>query len=84
MPRKRFTPERIIGLLRQGDVDLANGRTVDEVSRMIGVSKQSYYRWRNEHEDLKVDVEAALTADIAALATQYGRYGYRRVTAAAT
>ena len=55
MPRKRFTAEQIIGLLRQAEVELAKGRTVGEVSRAIGVSEQSYYRWRNEYGGLKVD-----------------------------
>lgn len=55
MSRKRFTAEQIIGLLRQAEVELAKGRTVGEVSRSIGVSEQSYYRWRNEYGGLKVD-----------------------------
>ena len=55
MPRKRYTAEQIIGLLRQAEVELAKGRTVGEVSRAIGVSEQSYYRWRNEYGGLKVD-----------------------------
>ncbi len=55
MPRKRFTAEQIIGLLRQAEVELAKGRTVGEVSRSIGVTEQSYYRWRNEYGGLKVD-----------------------------
>ena len=55
MPRKRYTAEQIIGLLRQAEVELAKGRTVAEVSRSIGVSEQSYYRWRNEYGGLKVD-----------------------------
>ena len=55
MPRKRYTAEQIIGLLRQAEVELAKGRTVGEVSRTIGVSEQSYYRWRNEYGGRKVD-----------------------------
>lgn len=55
MPRKRYTAEQIIGLLRQADVELSKGRTVAKVSRSIGVSEQSYYRWRNEYGGLKVD-----------------------------
>ena len=55
MPKKRFTPEQIIGLLRQAEVELAQGRTVGEVCRTIGVSEQTYYRWRNEYGGLKVD-----------------------------
>ena len=43
MKRKRFTPERIIGLLRQAEVELLKDRTVSEVSRSIIVSDQRYY-----------------------------------------
>ena len=46
MPRKRFTVEQIIHHLREADVHLAQGQTVGEVCRRIGVSDQSYYRWR--------------------------------------
>ena len=63
MPRKRYTAEQIIGLLRQAEVELAKGRTVGEVSRTIGVSEQSYYRWRNEYGGLKV-VQARRLKDI--------------------
>ncbi len=54
MPRKRFTVEQIINHLREADVLLAQGRTVEEVCRRIGVSEQSYYRWRKEYGGLKV------------------------------
>ena len=54
MPRKRFTVEQIINHLREADVLLAQGRTVGEVGRRIGVSEQSYYRWRKEYGGLKV------------------------------
>ena len=52
MPRKRFTVEQIINHLREADVLLAQGRTVGEVCRRIGVSEQSYYRWRKEYGGL--------------------------------
>jgi len=55
MPRKRFTVEQIINHLREADVLLAQGQTVGEVCRRIGVSEQSYYRWRREYGGLKVD-----------------------------
>ena len=48
MSRKRYTPEQIIGMLRQAEVELAQGRKVPEVCRKLGVSDQSHYRWRNE------------------------------------
>ena len=55
MPRKRFSTEQIINHLREGEVLLAQGQTVGEVCRRIGVSEQSYYRWRREYGGLKVD-----------------------------
>jgi transposase-like protein len=55
MSRKRYTPEQIIGMLRQAEVELAQGRKVPEVCRSLGVSEQSYYRWRNEYGGLKID-----------------------------
>jgi len=55
MPRKRFSVEQIIHHLRETDVFLAQGQRVGEVYRRIGVSEQSYYRWRKEYGGLKVD-----------------------------
>jgi len=55
MARKRFTVEQIIHHLREAEVLLAQGRTVGEVCRQIGVSEQSYYRWRKEYGGLKVE-----------------------------
>ncbi|WP_257551614.1 IS3 family transposase [Sphingopyxis sp. DBS4] len=161
MPAKKHRPEEIIGKLREAEVVLAQGATTAEACRRIGVTEQTYYRWRKEYGGLKTDQarrmkdlekenarlrraisdltldklilqeaapgkllsparrrrcidhirmmmpvserrlcrvlgqhrstqrkaprgaddEAALTEDIIALARQYGRYGYRRVTA---
>jgi transposase-like protein len=55
MPRKRFTVEQIINHLREAEVLLSQGQTVGEVCRRIGVSEQSYYRWRKEYGGLKVN-----------------------------
>lgn len=55
MPRKRFSVEQIINHLREAEVLLSQGKTVGEVCRRIGVSEQSYYRWRREYGGLKVD-----------------------------
>jgi transposase-like protein len=55
MPRKRHTPEQIIGKLREAEVGLSNGRTVPEVCRTLGVAEQTYYRWRKEYGGLKVE-----------------------------
>lgn len=55
MPKKRPTAEQIIGLLRQAEVELAQGRTVGEVCRGFGVPAGSFYRWRAEDGGLKLD-----------------------------
>ncbi len=55
MPKKRHTAEQIIGLLRQDEVELAEGRTVGEICRVFGMSEATFYRWRSEYGGLKVD-----------------------------
>ena len=53
MSRKRFTGEKIIGMLREAEVALAHGKKIGEVCRSLGISEQSYYRWRREYGGLK-------------------------------
>ena len=48
MSRKRYTPEQIISMLREAEVALAQGQSVGQACRTLGVSEQSYYRWRKE------------------------------------
>jgi putative transposase len=55
MPRKKHTPEQVINKLREAEVVLAQGRTVAEASRQIGVTEQTFYRWRNEYGGLRID-----------------------------
>ena len=55
MARKRHTPEEIIGKLREAEVLISQGRSVAEAARAIGVTEQSYYRWRKEYGGLKMD-----------------------------
>ena len=55
MAKKRFSVEQIIGHLREAEVLLSQGMTVGEICRRIGLSEQSYYRWRREYGGLKVD-----------------------------
>ena len=54
MARKRYTPEQIIGMLREAEVRLSQVEKVGEISRSLGISEQSYYRWRKEYGGLKV------------------------------
>ena len=46
---KRLSPAQIINRLRKAEVALANGNTTKEVYRDLGVSEQTYYRWRREY-----------------------------------
>jgi putative transposase len=47
--------EEIIGKLREAEVGLAQGQSVGQVVRRLGVSEQTYYRWRREYGGMKVD-----------------------------
>jgi transposase-like protein len=55
MARKRHSAEQIINKLRQAEVLLSQGARVPEVSRQLGVTVQTYYRWRKEFGGLKTD-----------------------------
>ena len=53
-PRK-FSTEKIIVKLREAEVLISQGMDADEASRQIGVSRQTYYRWRKEFGGMRVD-----------------------------
>ena len=55
MPKKGYTPEQIINKLREAEILLNQGDTVAIVSKKIGVSEYTYYRWRKEYGGLRVD-----------------------------
>ena len=55
MGKKRHTAEEIVAKLRQVDVLTAQGRPVAEAVRSIGVTEDTYYRWRSEYGGLKSD-----------------------------
>ena len=54
MGRKRHTPEQIITALREAEVDLTRGKSVKLMSRELGITEQTYYRWRREYGGMKV------------------------------
>ena len=54
MPKKRFSAEQIVVLLRQIEVLTSQGKTPAVACREAGISQQSYYRWRREYGGLKV------------------------------
>ena len=54
MGRKRHTPEQSITALREAEVGLARGKSVKLISRELGITEQTYYRWRREYGGMKV------------------------------
>ena len=62
MSRKRYTPEQIIGKLREAEVALAQGETAAQVCRTLGIAEQTFYRWRREYGGLKVEQAKRLKA----------------------
>ena len=62
MGRKRFTVEQIIGKLREAEVAIGKGMTVVLAARQIGITEQTYYRWRKEYGGLRLDQAARLRA----------------------
>jgi len=55
MPNKRYKPEQIVNLLRKIEVEIANGKTTPQAAREVGITEQTYYRWRREFGGLKLD-----------------------------
>ena len=55
MVRRTYTPEQIINKLREAEVILSQGGTVGEASKKIGVTEQTYYRWRKEYGGMRIE-----------------------------
>ena len=51
----KHTPEQIVAKLRQAEVELAKGRSVAQVSKQLGITEQTSYRWRKEFGGLRLD-----------------------------
>ncbi len=54
MVRRTYRPEQIINKLREAEVLLSQGSTVGEAARKIGVTEQTYYRWRREYGGMRI------------------------------
>jgi len=55
MPRKRrYSTEQIITKLREADILLSQGKSAEEIARLLEISKQTYYRWRKEYGGLNM------------------------------
>ena len=55
MARKRYKGEQIVAKLRAAEVELAKGQKTPDVCRKLGISEQTYYRWRKLYGSMKVD-----------------------------
>ena len=55
MKRKLHTPEQIVKKLREADVAIASGSTVEQVCRQLQISDATYYNWRKQYGQMKLD-----------------------------
>jgi putative transposase len=55
MVRKTYTPEQIINKLREAEIHINQGIPIAEASRKIGITQQTYYRWRREYGGLRIE-----------------------------
>jgi len=53
--RKRRSPDQIISALREADGLLTGGQTIAQICQKLGVSEQTYHRWRHEYGGMKAD-----------------------------
>ena len=53
MPRKRTTPDQIISKLREAEVLISQGQTAAYAAKQLGVTEQTYYRWRKEYGGMR-------------------------------
>jgi len=55
MGRQGYQPEQIIAKLREAEILLSTGHSIQSAARQVGITEQTYYRWRKEYGGLKVD-----------------------------
>jgi len=55
MKRRRHTPEQIIRKLREAERILGEGKTIPEAAKELGISEQTFHRWRNQYGGMKAD-----------------------------
>ena len=62
MPQKRHTVDQIVAKLRKADVELGKGKKVPEVCKLLEVTQQTYYRWRQKNGGMKPEMAKQLKA----------------------
>src|SRR6478672_11917201 len=55
MAKKRFQAEQIIGKLREAEVEISKGQAIGRIVKKLGITEQTYYRWRKEYGGLRMD-----------------------------
>ena len=60
MPQKRHTVDQIVAKLRKADVELGKGKKVPEVCKLLGITEQTYYRWRQKYGGMKPEMARQL------------------------
>ena len=60
MPQKRHTVDQIVAKLRKADVELGKGEKVPEVCKLLGITEQTYYRWRQKYGGMKPEMARQL------------------------
>ena len=55
MVKKGYSPEQIINKLREAEILLGRGSSIAEASKQIGVTEQTYYRWRKEYGGMRIE-----------------------------
>ena len=62
MPRKRYSTDQIIPMLRRADVELGRGKKIPEVCKLLGIGQQTYYRWRQKYGSMEPEMSKELKA----------------------
>jgi transposase-like protein len=55
MAKRKYSPERIVSLLREVEIDLGKGLSTAQACKKIGVTPNTYYRWRKTFGGLRID-----------------------------
>ena len=55
MAKKRYTPETIIRKLREAEILQGQGLIIVQAAKKLGVSEQTFYRWRKEYGGMRID-----------------------------
>ena len=55
MAKRFYSPEQIINKLREAEIHINQGIPITEASRKIGITEQTYYRWRKEYCGLRIE-----------------------------